>query len=223
LIVLKLSGKLFEYSNVVYLKDIIEVIRNYNNKIRAIIVGGGNTAREYIKLGREFGLTESKLDILGIKVTRLNAFLVSQFLNDLANHQIPSSIEEAMSLSQKIIVMGGTEPASSTYTVALLLADSLGIKEVVSLSDVEGIYTGDPKKRNDARLLSRISTDELREFLNKSLSAGSYELVDYSALDILDRSKMKIYIMSFKDKKNLINFLEGRNFIGTEIYSKGRS
>ena len=43
-----------------------------------LVVGGGKTARTYIKLGRKFNFKEDLLDEIGIRVTKVNAKLASQ-------------------------------------------------------------------------------------------------------------------------------------------------
>ena len=39
-----------------------------------IVTGGGEVAREYIRVAREYGLDEATCDQLGIEVSRLNAW-----------------------------------------------------------------------------------------------------------------------------------------------------
>lgn len=38
-----------------------------------VVVGGGRTARDYIKIARDLGASEALCDDIGIEVTRLNA------------------------------------------------------------------------------------------------------------------------------------------------------
>ena len=64
--------------DVQYIKDLSELIQKICQEHRLlIVVGGGKLAREYIKHGRELGITEEKvLDRVGIGATRLNAMLL---------------------------------------------------------------------------------------------------------------------------------------------------
>jgi uridylate kinase len=41
-----------------------------------VIIGGGQPAREYIKVARDLGCGEAKCDDLGIELTRINAKLL---------------------------------------------------------------------------------------------------------------------------------------------------
>ena len=46
--------------------------------------------------------------------------------------------------------MGGTEPAHSTDAVAAILAEYVKADILVNLTSVDGMYTKDPNKFNDA-------------------------------------------------------------------------
>ena len=57
-----------------------------------LVVGGGKTARTYIKLGRELNFKENLLDEIGIEVTKVNAKLLTNIL-EKSNKKIPSKID----------------------------------------------------------------------------------------------------------------------------------
>ena len=61
-----------------YLEGLATVLARVGRTLPLLVTtGGGRTAREYIRLGRELGLTEVELDEVGIEVTRLHARLLA--------------------------------------------------------------------------------------------------------------------------------------------------
>ena len=81
-----------------------------------VVVGGGRTARDYIGVARDLEASEAICDDIGIEVTRLNARLLITALGEDAYPRVPHNFSQALefSLSGKIVIMGGTEPAHST-------------------------------------------------------------------------------------------------------------
>ena len=81
-IVISLGGSLINPGKVDYdfLKQFKKVISKLNHKF-IIVTGGGKIAREYIEALRKEKLNEKILSLMGIKTTKLNAMLVSNFLN----------------------------------------------------------------------------------------------------------------------------------------------
>ena len=60
-----------------YIRRISDLLRDLSGNCRFIVVtGGGKTAREYIRIGRDLGSDEASLDWIGIYATRLNSYLL---------------------------------------------------------------------------------------------------------------------------------------------------
>lgn len=220
-VVLKLTGKVFNRDHVKLLKDYVEVIRSrYITGDKFVVVcGGGRVAREYITIARELGISEGWLDILGIEVARINALLLNALLGDIAFKNIPRSVDEFLNAwsSGRVVVMGGLQPGQSTNTVAALIAELIRADLLVNATDVDGIYDRDPKVFNDAKLLSKVSIKELTKLLaNQSVVAGSYELFDQAALNVVERSRIRLFFINAFNVGNFINILNGIN-VGTEV------
>ncbi|MFQ5975843.1 MAG: UMP kinase, partial [Candidatus Hydrothermarchaeales archaeon] len=60
-----------------------------------VVVGGGKSAKDYIKIAREFGAGEKFCDELGIRFTRANAMLLSSAIGENALDHIPEGFKEA--------------------------------------------------------------------------------------------------------------------------------
>ncbi|MEM1619815.1 MAG: UMP kinase [Fervidicoccaceae archaeon] len=179
-----------------------------------VVVGGGKIARTYIEAGRALGLSEAALDVLGIEVTRLNARLLASTIGRVALQRPPSSIEQLIEQLEdpleRIIVMGGLQPGQSTGAVAAIAAETAGAKVLVNASRAGGVYDKDPEKHRDARLLRTIKASELSRLLNdRRTLAGTYELIDALALDILRRARITMYVVDGSDPENIAKVLRG--------------
>ena len=104
-------------------------------------------------------------------------------------------------------VCPGFIPGTTTDFCAAILAEKFdGI--FVNLTEVGGIYTKNPKKYSDAKLIKNISFEEL-EKLNIPSKPGMNFPIDQMAVKIISRSKIKTIIIK-PTYKNLIDMLKGK-------------
>lgn len=183
-----------------------------------IVVGGGEISRTYIKAARELGANEAVCDELGIMVSRINAYLLLNSLRDLAYPSVPTSLKELrdFTATKKLVVVGGFQPGQSTMAVAALAAETIGAEKLIVATDVDGIYTKDPKKSTDAKLIPRTTFGELRKILEGSHEAGEYKLIDEIALKVLERSRIVCVYVNGKEPSNVEKAIRGEK-IGTTI------
>ena len=220
---LKLGGHLL-FSKPDSFKDYVivldKVLADFKNLF--IVVGGGQKARDYIKLGRELNLSEAYLDQLGIMISHVNAFLIYSYL--IRNHRVKfvTSWEEFIELagSDYALISGGLLPSISTTTVACLMAEATNAM-LLYATDVEGVYDKDPKKHADAKLFKEIEIEDLIKVLRdtQDMRAGQYKLFDQHALDIMKRSKIPVRVFNGLNVENIIRAIKNEN-IGTLIYYK---
>ena len=199
-IVIKLSGKVFDNPNKESLLAYASIFKDMlNDDIQPIIVaGGGPIARYYINIARSLHADESSLDELGIIVSRLNARLLIHALDAYAYSNVPEDLAQLRQAlySNKVIVTGGLQVAQSTNATAAIIAEASDARMFINATDVDGIYTSDPKKDKDAKLLASISVNDLMQLLLKQdVSAGGYDLMDIVALKIIERSRMKVRVV----------------------------
>jgi len=208
------SKKFQEYSTI--LKNLSKEHELY------VVVGGGKPAREYISVVRDLGAGEAQCDDIGIEVTRINAKLMLSALGDAAYQKVPHNFQEALEFSAtgKIIVMGGTEPAHSTDAVSAILAEYIQADKLVNLTSVDGMYTKDPNKFDDAELVPEITASDLLDFLSdKDVKAGTYEFFDTTAVQMIKRSDLETIITNGFEPENLIKAVNCEN-IGTRIINE---
>lgn len=205
-----------------------EIIKSFAGKFKEIherghrlvvVAGGGEAARLYIEAARKLGAPESFCDQIGILISRANASLIIASLEGAAALRVPESLEELYTLfsSGKIVVMGGLQPGQSTNAVAALAAEALRADALINITDVEGVYTSDPKKHPEAKLLKEVTTSELLKILSSGgARAGEYELLDLSAIKVIERSKIPTWVISGRDPSNVIKVIEGKS-VGTRV------
>ncbi len=220
-LVIKISGKYFTPIETGYADRLASVLRSLHDKGDriAVVVGGGKTARDYIKPLRELGVNEGYLDLVGIRASRLNAYTLALLLGDMAYPEIPSSIEEFLEFwaTGRIVVAGGFQPGQSTNAVSALIAEAIRADVLYNLTNVDGVYTDDPRKNPSARKIDEITIKELKELLSEKTSyAGTYELFDRLSLDIIERSRIKVVVLDGSDPYNIIRHLKGEK-IGTLV------
>ncbi|MHA1145688.1 MAG: UMP kinase [Candidatus Helarchaeota archaeon] len=222
--VLKIGGSLLFQNesrlDVEYIKSLGKEIQSIPPKKfqLAMVVGGGRAAREYIATARQLGASEAFCDELGIEIARQNARLLIAALGEMAYPVPPSTLEEAATttMSNKIIVMGGIQPGQSTNAVAALLAERINAELLINATDVEGVYSEDPKINPTAIKYEEISVKHLKGLIKDESRAGKYELFDLNAINIIGRSKIPTIILSGRDPKNIMKALQGAK-IGTKI------
>lgn len=201
-IVVKLSGKVFDNPSKESLEEYASsFISMLKEGIKPIIVaGGGPIARLYISLGRQLGYNEASLDQLGIMVSRLNARLLIAALKDYAYSKVPEDLDEII-LRDKIIVTGGLHVGQSTNATSAIIAEKIKADLFINATDVDGIYSADPMKFKDAKLLKSISIKDLKSMLiEQDTSAGEYDLMDIVALKIIERSKINTKVVKAEPK-----------------------
>jgi len=184
-----------------------------------IVVGGGEEARRYVKAARSLGVNESICDLIAVKVTRINALLLASLLGERAIQKIPESLEELIQYSSrgKIVVMGGLQPGQSTIAVSALAAEAINADKLIVATDVDGIYTDDPKLNPDARLLEEVTLSQLMKIVEKtSHKAGEYKLIDMVAYKVLSRSHIQTIYLNGMDPENVRRAIMGER-VGTLI------
>ena len=120
-------------------------------KQAAAAVGQCELMYTYDKLFSEYNHTVAQLLITGDDVkndTRHNNF--SNTLNRLLELGALPIINENDTVSTDEIVIGDND------TLAAIVAESVRADKLVLLSDIDGLYTADPHKDPDAKLISRI-------------------------------------------------------------------
>jgi uridylate kinase len=205
-----------------YVESLAELLRTIGRTVPlAVTTGGGRVAREYIRLGRELGLTEVELDELGIEVTRLNARLLAARVGSPTPAHPPTTIALAAHELARAspVILGGTEPGHTTDGVAALLAARLRAERFVNATDVDGLYEEDPRTHPDARRIAHLRWPEFRRRVHAAASgeAGQNFVFDRLGADTLSRAGIPLAIVQGRDLANLERAIRGRAFAGSRV------
>jgi uridylate kinase len=219
-IVISIGGSviLSEEANVSFFKKFTNLLKNLSKQYKIyIIVGGGKTSREYIKLGRMLNLDEKILDELGIEITRVNAKLLTSII-DISNKKIPFTTDEAKKIDNQIVIMGGTTPGHSTDMVGAELAEKVKANRFIIATNVDGIYDKDPNKYSDAKQLKEVSIEKLiREHGTDWSVAGKNVVIDGPALKLIHKVKISTFVVNGKRLDQLEKAINNQSFDGTKI------
>jgi len=203
-----------------FLKGIGELLRSSKGEF-GIVAGGGSTARAYAEALRKFGRSEYEADSIAIISTRQNAYLLTAILGEEAYPYIPETFEEARAAlnGRRIVVMGGTVPGITTDSDSALLAEAIGAKRLVNISNVDGIYDSDPRKNPNAKKFKRLTHEQLIALAIESdkRMAGTHFVFDMLACKLVARSKIEVHFVSCKNFKDIRNAIEGKEHGGTVV------
>ncbi len=223
-VVVKLSGHIFDREHLVisYIDKLREVVARDPELRLVVVTGGGGIARRYIDVARRLGASESIADMIGISVSRLNALLLISGLGELAYPLPPRDVEEflsALASDKKIIVVGGLQPGQSTATVATLLAELSGSKDLIYCANIDAVYTEDPRRSPTAKKLEKVTISQLLDILRETadIKAGTYQLLDQWALLIAKRAGITIYVVDGSRPELLPSVIMERRGYGTVI------
>lgn len=217
-VVISVGGSLIIPSKVDYdfLKDLKKTIKKFSRYKIVLVTGGGALAREYISILKD--KNEKIKSLVGIKTTKLNAMLVSNFLG--ANVLIPDSLREVGNLlkQKSIVVCGalGYHPSMTSDGTAADIARYVKAGLLINMTNVKGLYDKDPRKFKNARFISEISFGEFMKKIEKiKFKAGQHFVLDQSAAKIINKYKVRTVIL--QGVGNLEKVLKGERFVGTVI------
>ena len=140
----------------------------------AVVIGGGNFFRGLA--GAEKGIERARADSIGMLATVMNALAMEGALEQIGQ---PARVLSAVAMPSQcqpysrqaalahlvkrrvILLAGGTgNPFFTTDTGAALRAAELSCDAVMKATNVDGVYTADPKKDPEARRYERLTHDE---------------------------------------------------------------
>ncbi len=186
-----------------------------------IVVGGGGYARKYIEALGNLGASESLKDLAGIQISRINAQLFISALKEIAYPMPPKSFDDVVEAldSEKIVVCGGLIPGQSTNAVASFIAEEMEADQLINITDVDYVYTDDPKLSPEAEPIKEIKIDDFIDLIiENSGEAGTYELFDITAAQIIKRSKILLKFISGHDPENIVKAVNNEQ-VGTVVMS----
>jgi len=229
--VIKLGGSLLSDEkhipfNFDYLKQLSEIIRKFVDKGYkfAIITGGGQMMRILRDESEKAGIHETiQLHWIGTTYNNVNAEIVRAYMHDICNERILAYEDfynpEKVKFEKSVIIGGAAKAGHSGDMDALLVAEHLEIKNIISLKNIDGVYTADPKKDPSATRLEKVSWDEYLKiigYVTEHTPGGNFPIDPVTSKRAKEENKIFQIILG-NDLANFEKVLEGQNFIGTTV------
>lgn len=183
-----------------------------------LIIGGGKTARRYQQAGNLVTpLSKDDMDWLGIHTTRLNAHLLRSVFVHQAHPKLVTNPHEDIDWKESILIGAGWRPGCSTDYDAVLIAKNLSITKLINLSNIDYVYTADPRTNPDAQKIEQIGWKEFRTLIPEEWDPGLSSPFDPIAARECEKVGMEVVIMNGNNLDNLRNYLDEKPFAGTKI------
>jgi uridylate kinase len=206
-----------------FLSEFVSLIREMleaDEKRRFIFVtGGGGPARTWQTSYRNIsgGGTDDQADWIGVMATRLNAQLIKAVMGDYCAQDVVTDPTQAGPFTGRVLVAAGWKPGFSSDYDAVLLAECFRADKVINLSNIEQVYTGDPRKNPDARPIDRISWADFRAIVGDEWVPGKNVPFDPVASRYAAKTGIKVICAAGRNLDNLKKLLNGEDFLGTII------
>jgi uridylate kinase len=231
-ILLKLSGESLAGDNRFGISNnkILEYCKEIESVVSlgvqvALVIGGGNIFRGNEVLtdvidkvqGDHMGMLatvinglalQSALEKMSINTRLMSAVKIDEIAEPFIRRRAIRHLEKGRVV---IFVAGTGRPYFTTDTAAVLRAIEIKANIIIKGTRVDGVFSDDPEKNQDAKKFNRISFDEV---YNKKLS-----VMDMTAFTLCQENKLPIHIFNINKAGNLLKLANGLN-IGTEVYNQ---
>jgi uridylate kinase len=228
-VVLKISGEAFSederggihLANLFRIANEIKIALSKNIQL-GVVVGGGNIWRGARGKGLELERVIS--DNMGMLATVVNALALQNALEQI---NVVTRVMSAIDVSQvceryirrravrhmekgRVVVFaaGTGNPFFSTDTAAALRASEIGANTLLKATNVDGVYSSDPKKTRGAKFYKQLTlTQALRQRLG---------VMDTTALALCQENNLSIRVFNLHKTKNIARAIQGQA-IGTLV------
>jgi len=127
---------------------------------------------------------------------------------------------QGMSLEGEVTTLG----RGGSDTTAVALAVALDAEKVVFYKDVEGVFSKDPKKHNDAEIMEHLTFEKALEVIGKGKSA----VLHPRSVLLAQKNGVALQVRSFDEGKrdlkgSLVFSIDGEKRDGRKIYEESLS
>jgi len=220
--VIKIGGSLAE--DPAALSALCNKLGEIAKKYRIVVVPGGGKFADVV---REF----DQRFVLSPDISHRMALLGMDQFGLLLSQIIPNScavylLNDAKQLSEIKVVpiflpsrlMFQDDPLEHSWdvtsdSIAAYVASRLNADKVILVTDVDGIFTSDPKKYSDAKLINELSASELLKLIQRTS-------VDQFLPKLLLKTQMDCYIVNGKYPERIEAILAGQHAVCTLVKSR---
>ena len=180
-----------------------------------LVIGGGNIFRGLS--GAAEGIDRATADYMGMLATVMNALAMQAALERAG---LPSRVQSAIPMTtvcepyirrrairhmekgRVVIFAAGTgNPFFTTDTAAALRAAEMGCDALLKATQVDGVYSADPKRDKSAERYDFLTYHEVL--------ARDLKVMDASAISLSRENRVPIVVFSLRDPGTLLAVLRG--------------
>jgi uridylate kinase len=183
----------------------------------AVVIGGGNIIRG-ARMSAAGWIDRPTADSMGMLGTVMNSLAIETALNaagvaarTMSAVSMPTICEtyarqpalHHLDKGQVVVLAGGTgNPFFTTDTAAVLRAAELRCDAVLKATQVDGVYSADPKKDPEAVRFDRLTHDEA--------IARDLKVMDTAAFALARESRLSIIVGSVHAPSSITALLQGK-------------
>jgi uridylate kinase len=192
----------------------------------AIVLGGGNFLRG-ATFSQDSLIPRTTADYMGMLATVMNAAAMKETLEAIGQParvlsaiEVPAICEpfitarctKHLEKGRVVMLAGGTgNPFFSTDTCAALRAAQIGAELIIKATKVDGVYTADPVKYPDAKLIEKLT--------HSQIVADDLKVIDHAAMAICGENDIPVAVLNMFKEGNITKVLHGEH-VGTLICSR---
>lgn len=181
----------------------------------AVVIGGGNLVRGVDVSSR--GVSRTTGDTMGMLATVMNCLaleaaierkgepartLAAQVMPQISELFTRSAAHKYLAEGRIVLLGGGTgNPFFTTDTTAVLRAAEIGAEAVLKATNVDGVYSADPKKDPSAKRFDRLTHSEA--------ISGGYKVMDATAFALARETSLPIIVFSIAEPGSIGAILTG--------------
>jgi uridylate kinase len=182
----------------------------------AVVVGGGNMVRG-VEVSAQ-GVSRTTGDTMGMLATVMNCLALeaaierkgapAQTLSAFVMPEIcelftRAAAQRYLAAGRIVLLGGGTgNPYFTTDTTAVLRAAEIEAQAVLKATNVDGVYSADPKKDPAAKRFDRLTHAQAIE--------GGYKVMDATAFALARETSLPIIVFSIAEPGSIGAILQGR-------------
>ena len=229
-VMLKLSGEalksgaeLFDFEKVNEAAGVIREMRELGTEI-GVVIGAGNIWRG--RQGPSASMDPVSADQMGMLGTVINCICMADALRRAGVDAVVMSAVDmdrfcepfnAMTARRylaegKVVLFaaGSGNPFFSTDTAVALRAIEMQVDAILMAKNIDGVYTADPRKDPEAKLIRDITYAEALRLGLKVMDASAFSLC-------ADNGVPMVRVFGLDDPRNLVRVLEGSD-MGTFVH-----
>ena len=184
-----------------------------------IVPGGGEFADTVRKIDKVYGLSKTAAHKIAIlAMDQYGIFLSDITLNSIVCYdldEVTNSAKGKLVIFLPSLFMYREDPLEHSWdvtsdTIAAYIAGLVDAKKLILITDVDGIFSEDPKKSRDNKLIQEVSPEELLGW-NRRTS------VDKTLPKFLLKSKRDCYVVNGRYPNRIKLILDNKKTVCTHI------